>query len=115
MLHIASHFLVPLLVGLVAYRARWQRAALLLAATMAVDLDHLLATPVYDPNRCSINFHPLHSTLAIAIYAAAFIAPLLIGRHGSNRGMKPSAWVVHVIGLGLLIHMALDWIECVRG
>jgi hypothetical protein len=49
MLHLASHFLVPVLLGLVAYPARWYRASLLMVATMAVDLDHLLAVPVYDP------------------------------------------------------------------
>ena len=114
MLHIASHFVIPLLVSLVAYRARWRRAALLMAATMAVDLDHLLASPVYDVNRCSINFHPLHSTLAIALYAAAFAAPLLCGRDRNGGGLRPSAWAVHVMGLGLLIHMALDGSECVR-
>ena len=25
--------------------------------TMLIDLDHLLANPVFDPDRCSINFH----------------------------------------------------------
>ena len=29
-------------------------------ATMLVDLDHLFADPIYDPDRCSIGFHPLH-------------------------------------------------------
>ena len=114
MLHIASHFLVPWFVGLVVYRGRWFRAALLMAATMAVDLDHLLAVPVYDPNRCSINFHPLHSTLAVVLYAAAFVTPLLLGRNRNGRDLRPSAWTVHVLGLGLLIHMALDWSQCLR-
>jgi hypothetical protein len=114
MLHLASHFLVPVLLGLVAYPARWYRASLLMVATMAVDLDHLLAVPVYDPNRCSINFHPLHSTLAVVLYAAAFVTPLLIGRDRSGRNLRPGAWVVHVVGLGLLVHMALDWSECLR-
>jgi hypothetical protein len=83
-------------------------------ATIAVDLDHLLAVPVYDPLRCSINFHPLHSTYAIAAYAVAFAIPLLIGRNRPDRGLRPRAWAVHVVGLGLLIHMALDWSECWR-
>ena len=38
-------------------------------STMIVDLDHLLATPIYQADRCSINFHPLHSYYAIVIYA----------------------------------------------
>lgn len=114
MLHIAIHFLAPLLVGVVAFGARWRRATLIMFATMVVDVDHLLAVPIYDPARCSINFHPLHSTVAIALYAAAFVAPLLIPKHPSDPGVHRRAWPVHVVGLGLLIHMVLDWIECAR-
>ncbi len=114
MLHIATHFLVPLAVGLLAYRPQWRRAALIMAATMVVDADHLLATPIYDPERCSIGFHPLHTVAAIAIYAAAFVAPLLIPKQGVDPGIHRRAWPVHIAGLGLLIHMALDWTECVR-
>ena len=39
---------------------------------MLVDLDHLLATPIFKENRCSINFHPLHSYVAIGFYAFRF-------------------------------------------
>ena len=35
---------------------------------MMVDLDHLLANPIYQEDRCSINFHPLHTYYAIAVY-----------------------------------------------
>lgn len=65
-------------------------------ATMAVDLDHLLANPIYDPNRCSIGFHPLHSYIAIGIYAVLLIFPRL-----------------RIIAIGLLIHMALDYVDCI--
>ena len=41
--------------------------------TMFIDLDHLLATPIFDPNRCSINFHPLHSYYAITGYVLMII------------------------------------------
>jgi hypothetical protein len=64
--------------------------------TMLVDLDHLLAHPIYDPNRCGIGFHPLHSYLAMAIYAALTIMPR-----------------TRIIGVGLLIHMALDSLDCI--
>jgi len=69
----------------------------MMVLTMLVDLDHLLANPVYDPNRCSINFHPLHSYIAIAFYFILIAFPKL----------RP-------IGLGLLIHMAIDLGECLR-
>ena len=64
--------------------------------TMLVDLDHILAHPMYDPNRCGIGFHPLHSYLAIVIYMALTIIP-------KSR----------IIGVGLLIHMALDSLDCI--
>jgi hypothetical protein len=63
--------------------------------TMSVDLDHLLALPVYDPNRCSIDFHPLHTVWAIGVY---------VGLSGFRR--------TRIWGVGLLIHMALDVIDC---
>lgn len=64
--------------------------------TMVVDLDHLLANPIYDPNRCSINFHPLHSFPAIGLYLVMAVLP-------KSR----------VIGLGLLLHMGIDLTDCI--
>ncbi len=64
-------------------------------ATMAVDLDHLLANPIYDPNRCSVGFHPLHSYIAICAYVVLLFFPR-----------------IRIIAIGLLIHMALDYADC---
>ena len=64
--------------------------------TMVVDLDHLLASPVYDPNRCSIDFHPLHSYPAIFLY-------LIIAAFPKSR----------LIGLGLLLHMGIGLTDCI--
>jgi hypothetical protein len=64
--------------------------------TLLVDLDHFLATPIYDPNRCSIGLHPFHSAPAIGVYAFAAFIPKL-------------RWVA----IGLLLHMLLDWSDCV--
>lgn len=66
-----------------------------MVATMAVDLDHLLAVPVYDPNRCSIGFHPLHSYYAIGVYVILLFFPK-----------------TRLVGIGLVIHMILDYIDC---
>lgn len=112
MLHIALHFIVPLLAALAFYRDRWLNATLLMVAAMLVDIDHLLADPIYDPDRCSLGFHPLHTLPAIAVYAALFAVPLLARRDLGARGLKPAAHAVHLVGLGLLIHMALDGIDC---
>jgi hypothetical protein len=101
MIHIALHFLVPLLIALLFYRPHWHSATWILLATMLVDVDHLLAQPIYDPQRCSIGFHPLHTAPPIAIYAALFALRPWLGR------------TLHLVGLGLLIHMALDGLDCV--
>jgi len=63
MFHLFLHFAVPAAIVGLLYRHRWQSAYLLMMATMVVDLDHLLASPIYDASRCSIGFHPLHFSL----------------------------------------------------
>lgn len=62
---------------------------------MLIDLDHLLANPIFDSNRCSINFHPLHSYYAIAIYIV-----LLFPKQ------------TRLIGFGLTIHILADTVDC---
>ena len=64
-------------------------------STLLIDLDHLLADPIYDPDRCSIGFHPLHQTEFIFMY-------LILCFYTKTR----------LIGIGLIIHMALDAIDC---
>lgn len=113
MIHIAVHFMIPLLVALTFYRDRWQSAVLIMVATMLVDADHLLADPIYDPERCSIGFHPLHTVPAIAVYAALFALPLIRRCTGNEQGLPPTARAIHLVGLGLLIHMMLDWLDCI--
>lgn len=63
--------------------------------TMLIDLDHLLATPIYDPERCSINFHPLHTYYAGMVY-------LLFLFFKKTR----------IIGIGLVLHLLTDLIDC---
>lgn len=96
LLHLALHAAVPGATALLFFQPRWKGAWLIMFSTMLVDLDHLLADPVYDPNRCGIGFHPLHTYPAIAAYAL-----LLMPR------------VTRVVASGLLIHMALDALDCV--
>jgi len=94
-LHVALHFLIPGLIAILFFKKRWRQAWLIMVLTMAVDLDHLMANPIYDPNRCSINFHPLHSYLAILLY-----------------GLMAAFSKTRLIGLGLLLHMAIDLGDC---
>lgn len=71
------------------------RAWLVLLLGWVIDLDHLLADPIYAPDRCSIGFHPLHTVPAIAVYGALTVA-------------RPT----RLFGIGLLIHIGLDLIDC---
>ena len=95
MLHIALHFSVPLILARFAYLRRWQSAYLILMATMLIDLDHLLADPIYDANRCSIGFHPLHGAAPIALYCGLCVVPKF-----------------RIVGIGLVLHMFLDGLDC---
>ena len=94
--HLLLHLIVPGIVARFSFRDRWKRAWLIMVLTMIVDLDHLLADPIYDPLRCSIAYHPLHSYPAIVVYLALALLPY-----------------TRLVGLGLLIHMALDGIDCI--
>jgi len=94
-LHYGLHFLFPALVAWVLFRNEWKKAYLIMLATMLVDLDHLLANPIFDPNRCSIGFHPLHSYYAIGIYCIMLAFP-------KSR----------IIAIGLLLHMLTDYLDC---
>lgn len=95
MLHIGLHFLVPVIVATLFFRQNWKLAFFLMTATMLVDIDHLLASPIYDAGRCSIGFHPLHRLWLIFVYVAlCFISKL------------------RLVGVGLTIHMVLDAIDC---
>jgi len=70
--HYFLHFGMPLIIAYTFFRNDYKRVYLILLATMLVDLDHLLATPIFSPNRCSINFHPLHTYYAMAVYVGMF-------------------------------------------
>ena len=113
MVHIALHILIPLLVARVFYRSEWQRATLFMLATMAVDVDHLLANPIYDPTRCSIGFHPLHTAPAIGFYLILVILPFLVKNRIESDSIQSRIRMAHIIGMGLAIHMLLDWIDCI--
>ncbi len=95
-IHYLLHLGFPLLIAFVFFRKEWKKVYLILIATMLVDLDHLVATPIFQANRCSINFHPLHTYYAMVMYVV-----LLFLRKPFN-----------IIGIGLLLHMLTDLIDC---
>ena len=94
--HYFLHLIFPFIVAFFFYKKMVVKSYLILLLTMLVDLDHLLATPLFDACRCSIGFHPLHSYIAIGFY-------FIMLAHPKTR----------IIALGLLIHMATDAIDCV--
>jgi len=63
--------------------------------TMVIDLDHLLAQPIFDANRCSINFHPLHTYYALGIYIL-----LLVPKK------------TRIVAIGLCLHFLIDVVDC---
>ena len=93
LLHLPLHFLLPGLVAWLGFRPRWRRAWLIMVATMLVDLDHLLADPIYDPGRCSIGFHPLHKGWAIGLYLDdACLSEHFVGECRDLGQVRSSGW-----------------------
>ena len=111
MLHIFFHFSLPALLALAGFIGvdrklgcqRFAQYYLLMIATMAVDIDHLVAQPIYAPLRCSLGFHPLHQTEFIIIYA---LLSLLVLQPRQN--LRFIGWA----GVGLSLHMLLDGLDC---
>ena len=96
--HYFLHFIA---IGAIAWfydKKNWKKNWLILLATMAVDLDHIFATPLFDPMRCGIGYHPLHSQFAIASYVLGVLF------------IKNKLW--KLIFIGLLFHMLTDFIDC---
>ncbi|WOC40622.1 DUF6122 family protein [Polaribacter sp. HL-MS24] len=95
LLHYGLHFVAPLLISYCFFNKRWQRVYLVFLLSMFIDLDHVLATPIFDKNRCSISFHPLHTYYAIGIYAFG----LLFRK-------------TRILAIALVLHMIADALDC---
>ena len=97
LIHYFLHLGFPLIIAWVFFREDYKRAYLVMLVTMLVDVDHLLASPIFEADRCSINFHPLHTYAAMLLYVGLLFLK------------KSYRW----IGAGLLWHMATDLNDCV--
>lgn len=95
LIHYGIHFIVPVAIGMLFFKKDRAKVILILLAGILIDLDHFWATPLFDPNRCSINFHPLHTYWAIAVYFA--LLPFKTTR---------------LIGFSLLLHITADATDC---
>ncbi|PTX13107.1 hypothetical protein C8N40_11329 [Pontibacter mucosus] len=94
--HLFLHLAVPVAVAWLFYKPNFKKAALIMFAAIFIVLDHLLADPIVDPNRCSVGSHLLHSYWIHPLYLLLAFIP--------KSGL---------IGLGLVIHIVLDWLECI--
>ena len=94
-IHYSLHFIIPLFIARIFFKDKWKTVYLIFICSMLVDLDHLLATPIFKENRCSINYHPLHSYIAIGLYSIGVF-------------FKKT----RVLCLALLFHMLTDYIDC---
>ena len=93
--HYGMHFLIPGFIAFIFFKDKWKTAWLIFILTMLIDIDHLFATPIFSPNRCSINFHPLHTNYAIILYFFMLV---------------PSK--TRIIAIGLLFHILTDYLDC---
>nr|WP_321399078.1 DUF6122 family protein [uncultured Desulfobacter sp.] len=97
-IHYSLHLAFPGVIAWIFFRKEWKKAWLIMLATMLVDLDHLVAEPIFDPARCSIGSHPLHSYYAILIYLLLFFFA------------RPKT--IKIVSIGLLFHMFTDYQDC---
>lgn len=94
-IHYGLHFIVPFFIAYFFFRKNWRKVSIIFLASMLIDLDHLLANPIFDSNRCSINFHPLHTYYAGIIYVFGLF-------YKKTR----------ILAIALLFHLLTDFIDC---
>ena len=95
-IHYGFHIVVPIIIALLFYKKSFSKSLfILIGIGFLIDLDHLFASPVYMSSRCSINFHPLHSYIAILVYLVLF-------------ALKKT----RIFGLAWLLHILADSADC---
>ncbi len=97
LLHYGGHWIAPFFIARLAAAGGWLRFAAVMLSANLIDLDHLLADPIFDSGRCSIGFHPMHGWVATFAYLAMLAIP---------------RWWVRAFGIGALWHLAIDWGDC---
>ena len=97
LIHYSFHLVIPILFAKLFWGKNWKVASILMVSTILIDLDHLLATPVFDYNRCSIGFHPLHTIWAFIFYVIILFIP---------------SWKSRAVSIGCLWHLLTDYLDC---
>ena len=95
LIHILASILLVFVIHFFDRKTDIKRIFILVISSNLIDWDHLLANPIYDPNRCSINFHPLHSWYMFPIY--------FLGSLWKN---------YRYLFFGVILHLVLDGIDC---
>jgi hypothetical protein len=95
-IHYGLHLLLPVVFAALFYRHKFKMAFVIMLFAMLIDIDHLLANPVFDAHRCSVGFHLLHTYWAIGIYIT-----LLFFKQ------------TRIWGLGALLHILTDTVDCI--
>jgi len=94
-IHYGLHFIFPAIIAFLFFKEKWKTVYFIFILSMLVDLDHLMATPIFDNNRCSVGFHFLHSYKAITIYSVCVFFKK-----------------IRIMAVALLFHMMIDYIDC---
>lgn len=95
-IHYGLHFVVPLLISLYFFKNQWKKVYGIFLLSMLIDIDHFLANPIFDANRCSINFHPLHTYYALCMYVLILFFKKL-----------------RLLSVALLLHLFADYLDCI--
>lgn len=94
-LHYGIHFIVPFILAFVFFKENRLRVLVILLAGIVIDIDHLIADPIFDSNRCSVGSHLLHQYWAIAVYFS-----LLFFKK------------TRIFGIALALHIIADTVDC---
>lgn len=97
-IHYFLHLVFPYFLAKTIDNKNYLKVYFALLSSMLIDLDHLFADPIFDPNRCSIDFHFLHQIEFFSIY--------LIGFFISKKYIK-------FFFLGLIMHLIIDKLDCI--
>lgn len=96
-IHYSLHWVVPFVLARLLWKKHQWNAGLIMVSTMLIDLDHLLADPIYDSARCSLGFHPLHTLWAGVFYLGLLAIP---------------SWRWRAVAVGCLWHLGTDFVDC---
>ena len=96
-IHYLLHFFIPLCIAKLLWGKDWVTMSLIMLGTILIDLDHIFAKPIFDSDRCSLGFHPLHTIWAALFYCLMLLIP------------SPK---YKAIAVGCLWHLCVDGIIC---